>query len=306
MADIFISYASEDRSSAQRVATALGQRGWSVWWDRQIITGDAYDRTIESELDAAKCVVVLWSKHSVASEWVKNEAASAVEHGTLVPGMIETVKLPLEFRRRQTADLSGWNDEGEHAGWQALVDGIAIKIGGSRLPMPPIANRTSLNRILAGRKTWGIGLATVAVLGFGIIATRTPSESHDAQADAEAIPSMIPSAVATPADESVPAPTVVSYPMTCRAGGVFEVASTGKGVRIGFGGSSGPASAGLEPGQCAWADRALNEYEPPVLCDDTSGAAALVDALAQPGKEVHAYVHFDADGKCMRVVKFGS
>ena len=33
MADIFISYASEDRPKAEPVANALEDQDWSVWWD---------------------------------------------------------------------------------------------------------------------------------------------------------------------------------------------------------------------------------------------------------------------------------
>ena len=108
MTDVFISYASEDRACAEKLAGALAALGWSVWWDRKIITGQAFDQAIEHALETARSVVVLWSRHSVASEWVKNEATVAAERGVLVPGMIETVKLPLEFRRKQTADLTDW------------------------------------------------------------------------------------------------------------------------------------------------------------------------------------------------------
>ena len=120
MTDVFISYASEDRERAAELARALGALGWSVWWDRKIIAGQAFDHAIERELEAAKSVVVLWSTHSIASEWVKNEAAFASERGVLVPAIIESVKLPLEFRRKQTADLIGWRGEASHGGFQAL------------------------------------------------------------------------------------------------------------------------------------------------------------------------------------------
>jgi hypothetical protein len=36
MADIFISYARKDRTTAQRLAGALETRGWSVWWDPRL------------------------------------------------------------------------------------------------------------------------------------------------------------------------------------------------------------------------------------------------------------------------------
>jgi len=60
MTDVFISYASEDREQAAKLASELGAFGWSVWWDRKIITGQAFDQAIERELETAKSVVVLW------------------------------------------------------------------------------------------------------------------------------------------------------------------------------------------------------------------------------------------------------
>ncbi|HEV2801725.1 MAG TPA: toll/interleukin-1 receptor domain-containing protein [Pyrinomonadaceae bacterium] len=129
MADVFISYASRDRERAGKMASALEARGWTVWWDRKLIVGESYDQAIERELEAAKCVVVLWSKNAVLSEWVKNEAALAAERGVLLPALIDDVKLPLEFRRKQTADLVDWNGDSSHSGFTALCDGIAAKAG---------------------------------------------------------------------------------------------------------------------------------------------------------------------------------
>ncbi|MGE0825941.1 MAG: TIR domain-containing protein [Candidatus Binatia bacterium] len=137
MADIFISYASEDREAARQLARALEECGWSVWWDRKILAGQTFDQVIERELESAKCVVVLWSPASVVSEWVKNEAAVAAERGVLVPAAIAVVKLPLEFRRRQTADLIGWHGNASHAGFQALRAGITAVVTGVPPPLPP-------------------------------------------------------------------------------------------------------------------------------------------------------------------------
>jgi hypothetical protein len=129
VADVFVSYAAEDRDRAAKLSTALIELGWSVWWDRRIIAGQTFDQVIEQELDAARSVVVLWSKHSIESEWVKNEAAAAAERDVLVPAAIDKVRLPLEFRRRQTADLTRWKGESAHGGFHALCEGLASKIG---------------------------------------------------------------------------------------------------------------------------------------------------------------------------------
>ena len=168
MTDIFISYASEDRTRAEPLARAFEARGWSVWWDRRILTGQTYDQVIERALGGAKCVVVLWSEHSVASEWVKNEATVALERGMLVPATTEPVTIPLEFRRRQTADLSDWDENPSHPGFQALCDGISAALGsGSTAPAITRANTpASVRSGSRSTRGWIPAAAIVAVLAL--------------------------------------------------------------------------------------------------------------------------------------------
>ena len=124
MPDIFISYSSKNRPSAQRLAEALSARGWSVWWDREIHTGQVYHQMIEQALHDARAVVVLWTTDSVQSEWVKNEAAVAVERGVMLPANLDGTRLPLEFRSRQTVDLAGWDGDAAHEGFAALCRSV--------------------------------------------------------------------------------------------------------------------------------------------------------------------------------------
>jgi hypothetical protein len=51
---------------------------------------------------------------------VKTEAAEAMRRKILVPVLIEDIKIPLEFRRLQAADLSTWTG-GDHARRSAEV-----------------------------------------------------------------------------------------------------------------------------------------------------------------------------------------
>jgi hypothetical protein len=167
MTDVFISYASEDRERARKLASALEARGWSVWWDRKIIAGQSFDQMIEHELETAKSVVVLWSKDSISSEWVKNEAAVASERGVLVPALIDNVKLPLEFRRKQTADLTGWDGDPSHGGFQALCEGIAAKANISGVAPHQSTTPPGLGFRWNRRWTLGAIAAVTVALGFG-------------------------------------------------------------------------------------------------------------------------------------------
>jgi hypothetical protein len=87
---------------------ALAQLGWSVWWDRTILPGKRWEEVIETALDEARCVIVLWSKDSIQSEWVRVEANEARQRGILVPALLDDVKIPLPFRGIQAANLVHW------------------------------------------------------------------------------------------------------------------------------------------------------------------------------------------------------
>jgi TIR domain/PASTA domain len=129
VADIFISYASPDRERARLLADGLEHQGWSVWWDREIQPGSAFDDAIEEALNAARCVIVLWSNASVRSDWVKAEAAEAAEKRILVPALIDKVKIPLQFRRFQAADLTTWTGAAGDAGFGKLSVSVARLLG---------------------------------------------------------------------------------------------------------------------------------------------------------------------------------
>ena len=125
MSHIFISYASEDRERARQIAAALADHGWSVWWDRQIPFGKTFDKVIEENLAKAKCVVVLWTRHSVESRWVRAEASDGVGRDLLLPVVLERdLKLPLEFKMVQAANLTDWRPGQPHEEFERLLKTI--------------------------------------------------------------------------------------------------------------------------------------------------------------------------------------
>lgn len=153
MADLFLSYAAEDRARARRVATLLETRGWSVWWDRVIRPGTSFDRAIEGALEGARGVVVLWTRASVDSDWVRNEAREGLGRKILVPVLLDDVKIPLEFRAIQAARLRADGrgpDADETASFYAAIEGVlgvpvtATPGSPSRTGRPTVSRRVAL------------------------------------------------------------------------------------------------------------------------------------------------------------------
>src|SRR5262245_22432713 len=149
--DVFISYARGDHSRAAQLASVLAAKGWSVWWDRDILPGRTFDDVIEEALTNARSVVVLWSAESVKSRWVRTEASAAAERDALVPALIEPVTIPLEFRRVEAADLTNWQGAPDDPELQQLIETLDVRIRTDARPgtLPvakPHPTHTSLER----------------------------------------------------------------------------------------------------------------------------------------------------------------
>jgi TIR domain len=179
MSDIFISYASSDRDKVKRLADALAAKDWSVWWDRTIPPGRTFDEVIEEALDAARCVVVLWSKASVSSTWVKTEAAEGARRRILIPALLEPVRIPLEFRRIQAADLSNWHGETSHLELDKLFESIRgclrgpLELISTKVPVqPPQGPWSRFIRYLKAHSLLIAGALTVIVMVIGVLAIR--------------------------------------------------------------------------------------------------------------------------------------
>ncbi len=107
--DIFISYSHTDKERIKPLLKLLVQQGWTIWQDEPGITkGMAYRQVIGDVLKAVKCVVVIWSRHSVKSEFVLDEADIARQRDVLIPIIIDDVEIPIGFRQKQTTKFTHW------------------------------------------------------------------------------------------------------------------------------------------------------------------------------------------------------
>jgi TolB-like protein/tetratricopeptide (TPR) repeat protein len=181
--DIFLSYNREDQAKARLFADAFASEGFDVWWDTTLRAGEAYDEVTEKALREAGAVVVLWSKKSVASRWVRAEATIANRQKTLVPAMIEACDRPIMFELTQTAELGHWAGDRADPAWRAFLADVrqhlaqhAHPVQGNT-PNPPkevpsiqevylaAKSKQSLDR----RTLIGGGAAGIGLVGTGLI-----------------------------------------------------------------------------------------------------------------------------------------
>jgi adenylate cyclase len=138
--DVFISYARPSEQDAHAITEALREKGFSVWRDDELPAHRAYSDVIEERLKSAKAVVVLWCAESAKSHWVRAEADSAREAGTLVQASLDGVLPPMPFNQIQCADLKGWKGDSSAPGWRKLEASVAALVQGSADDAEPDAS----------------------------------------------------------------------------------------------------------------------------------------------------------------------
>ena len=175
---LFLSYSRSDRTRAQKLADALSLAGYEVWWDALIEGGAQFAHSIGDALEKADAVLVLWSKHSIESDWVRDEAAIGRDRHRLVPLRLDNSKPPLGFRQYQAISLDSWRgrpDAPEIIAITRAVDGICHG------PAHQVARDKGLSRrtMLAA----GVGAGAIAAGGLtwaykeGAFGSRAPQAS---------------------------------------------------------------------------------------------------------------------------------
>jgi len=95
--DVFISYSREDWPLARLLVHRLRTEGYGVWWDNDLTAGLEFDRETLDALAAARTAIVIWTKTSVDSNWVRGEARRALDQKIDAEGKISKL-IPLRAK----------------------------------------------------------------------------------------------------------------------------------------------------------------------------------------------------------------
>ena len=165
-ASVFVSYSRTDKSQARQIIDLLESAGFQVWWDDALEPGATYVETTEQALESAEAVVVLWTKTSTGSNWVRDEAMSGRERNCLVPVSMDGSVAPLGFRQFQALDFSGWGGRATDPEARKLVASVAA-MHGREVTAPiaaPAKPKISRRGVLAG------GVVVIAAGLAGVVA----------------------------------------------------------------------------------------------------------------------------------------
>lgn len=127
---VFISYSRKDAVRANAIAECLRAIGHDVFIDSRLTSGSAFRSELERELRAADRVVVLWTKSSVDSSWVREEASLAQSLAKISP-VAFGIQPPLGFRELHTprCDLTSTPE--------TVVAALQLSSGPAPPPPPP-------------------------------------------------------------------------------------------------------------------------------------------------------------------------
>jgi len=157
MSQIFISYARADRDIAGRIAEYLQANGLNVWWDHDLEPGAVFSVELRQRLNDASHVLVLWSKSSINSHFVLDEATQARGQNKLIPLRIDSCELPLGFGQQHVHDLRRLPDD--------LVP-VVVKLGAPA----PVVKPQLKKKVASGTRVASVaisGTMLAVVLGTG-------------------------------------------------------------------------------------------------------------------------------------------
>lgn len=168
---VFLSYSRTDRSLVLPIIAALERAGHSVWWDGLLEGGDRFSKITENALETADVVLVAWTKESVESDWVRDEATHGRDAGKMLSVSLDGTMPPLGFRQIQYIDLSG---AGSPETRPAFGDVLAVLAKGANdgefSPRPSALPDSSGG--VSRRNLLIAGTAGALILGSGLAAWR--------------------------------------------------------------------------------------------------------------------------------------
>lgn len=170
-ASVFFSYARADQAKAKQIIGLIEAAGFSVWWDGLLEGGDRFSRTTADALERAQAVVVLWSKNSIESHWVHDEATRGRDRRVLVPLSLDGSLPPLGFGQFQAIDLSHSKLSAKDTEVQRMLQAVGAMHGERPLQAIP---RSAPRQPLLNRRNAVIGAgAATALLAAGFASYRS-------------------------------------------------------------------------------------------------------------------------------------
>jgi hypothetical protein len=164
MADVFISYSKQHARLTRDLASDLGAKGLTVWWDTDLLAGESFRQRIIQELHDCRAAIVIWTPQSLTSDYVVSEAERARKAGKLIQVRTQEVdpsELPPPFDTSHASLISD-----RKAIYGALVK-LGVLEGENEIsrPLPLFHPDKGLLRKVSTRGLILVGFAIVIAAG---------------------------------------------------------------------------------------------------------------------------------------------
>jgi hypothetical protein len=222
MIDVFISYSRANKDVARRLAEMVKRLGYSVWWDEKLPAHLSHEEAIVEQVGAAKAAIVIWSRGSAESKWVRAEAECARGRNTLIQTSLDNFVPPAPFNRIGTASIRDWTGDPDHPGWRE-VQARLVALCGTRQAAAPLPFAPPVPKPVPAGRGNRIALATIAasvmtiVTVGGLVLVKGPPAAR-----AQAAPPITVAAMTMPepATRGPAGPTIVPIKATIRSDAV--------------------------------------------------------------------------------------
>jgi TIR domain len=174
---VFISYASHDAEVAQKVCSALEAAGYPCWIaPRDVIPGALYADGIVGAIDNSSILVLILSKHAVASAHVGRELERAAsKRHPIIALRTDTAPLTPSFEyflnQSQWIEAGGGGTDGAAA---KLVGSVGRHLASNKVVPSTRAAQTPAHKAATSRRVWPIAgtFGTLALIAAYFLADK--------------------------------------------------------------------------------------------------------------------------------------
>lgn len=124
---LFLSHSSKDKALVEKLARELSSESFSVWYDDwEIHVGDSIVEKINEGISTSDFLIVVLSRNSVSSKWVREELNAATirnirsKGAFILPVLLEKCEIPPLLSDKKYADFS----EDPKSAYRELVEAI--------------------------------------------------------------------------------------------------------------------------------------------------------------------------------------
>lgn len=146
----FLSYSSNDKEFAEKLATSLNANGIEIFFDKwEIKVGDSIVNKIDTALGKMTDLIIVISENSINSNWVKKELSSALvkklgnNSVKILPVLIEECNIPTIIADLKYADFV----KGFENGFLDLME--ALGLSKREEPLQKLTSASTIQKALA-------------------------------------------------------------------------------------------------------------------------------------------------------------